>query len=69
VHVVVVIVLQLRSIMKEQIKQLRIPSIVLSTSFCHHFDDMLHQIGEAKYKLVFGTTAKDILDVKFQNMI
>ena len=42
----------LKSILKEQIEQmeeLRIPPIVLSTK-----DDMLWLIGEAKHKVVFG---------------
>ena len=45
--------LPLKSVMIDQIKEmeeLQIPLIVLSTK-----DDVLLKIGEAKYKLVFGT--------------
>ena len=46
------LLIALKSILKEQIEQmeeLRIPPIVLSTK-----DDMLWPIGEAKHKVVFG---------------
>ena len=52
VNVVVLIVVPLKSIMKDQIQkmeELGIPCIILSTK-----DDVLLPIGEVKYKFVFG---------------
>ena len=64
--VVVLVVSPLKSIMMDQIEEmeeLEIPSIVLSTN-----DDVLQKIGEVKYTLVFGA-AEDFLDPKFQNVL
>ena len=49
----------------EEIKELRIPFIILSTK-----GDMLLLTGEAKYKLVLeDSSVEDFLDAKFQNML
>ena len=65
-NVVVLIVLPLKSIVKDQMgemEEIGIPSIALSTK-----DDVLLLIGEAKCKLVFGAV-EDFLHAKFENML
>ena len=48
----------------EEMEELRIPSIILSTK-----DDLLLLIGEAKYKAAsFQNTVKGFFDAKFWNM-
>ena len=47
----------------EEMKELGIPSIVVSTK-----DDVLLLIREAKYFSSFPKTAEDFLDAKFHNM-